>query len=124
MFVGLFLFIWQVPHFWLLMLKYGDEYKIAGFKTITGAIHAISLPKIIFAWVLCTSFSSLMVPLFLAKLSLWFFLLVFVLNLIFISMFIKMAFQPEKQIPFKQSFIGINVYMMVFMLFLIVFHLI
>ncbi|MFZ4581036.1 MAG: protoheme IX farnesyltransferase [Paludibacter sp.] len=124
LFVGLFLFIWQVPHFWLLMLKYGDEYRQAGFKTITGTIHAITLPKIIFVWVLCTSFSSLIVPLFLSKLSLLFFLLVFSLNLIFISLFVQMAFNSEKPIPFKRSFIGINVYMMVFMLFLIAFHLI
>lgn len=123
-FVGLFLFIWQVPHFWLLMLKYGDEYKQAGFKTVTGTFHAFTMPKIIFVWVLCTSFSSLIVPLFLAKLSVAFFLLVFVLNLVFISLFVQMAFNSQKPISFKRSFIGINIYMMVFMLFLIAFHLI
>jgi protoheme IX farnesyltransferase len=124
LFVGLFLFIWQVPHFWLLMLKYGDEYQQAGFKTITNSINAFTLPNIIFVWVLCTSFSSLIVPLFLEELSLWFFLMVFSLNLIFISLFVQMAFNSEKPISFKRSFIGINVYMMVFMLFLIAFHLI
>lgn len=124
LFVGLFLFIWQVPHFWLLMLKYGEEYRLAGFKTITGTIHAMTLPKIIFVWVLCTSFSSLIVPLFLDTLSLWFFLLVFSFNLIFISLFVQMALKSEKPIPFKRSFIGINIYMMLFMLFLIAFHLI
>ncbi len=123
-FVGLFLFIWQVPHFWLLMLKYGEEYKKAGFKTITGTFNPMTLPKIIFVWVLCTSFSSLIVPLFLDTLSLWFFLLVFSLNLAFISLFVQMAFKPEQPISFKRSFIGINIYMMVFMLFLIAFHLI
>ena len=116
-FVGLFLFIWQVPHFWLLMLKYGEEYKQAGFKTITGTFHVFTMPKIIFVWVLCTSFSSLIVPLFLAKLSVGFFLLVFVLNLVFISLFIQMAFNSQKPISFRRSFIGINVYMMVFMRF-------
>ena len=124
LFVGLFLFIWQVPHFWLLMLKYGEEYKQAGFKTVTGTFHAMTLPKIIFAWVLSTSFSSLIVPLFLDTLSLWFFLLIFILNIGFISLFIQMAFKPEQPISFKRSFIGINVYMMVFMLLLIAFHLI
>jgi protoheme IX farnesyltransferase len=124
LFVGLFLFIWQVPHFWLLMLKYGEEYKQAGFKTVTGTFHAMTLPNIIFVWVLCTSFSSLIVPLFLDTVSLWFFLLVFTLNLAFISLFVQLAFKPEKPISFKRSFIGINIYMMVFMLMLIAFHLI
>jgi protoheme IX farnesyltransferase len=124
LFVGLFLFIWQVPHFWLLMLKYGEEYNQAGFKTVTGTFHAMTLPNIIFVWVLCTSFSSLIVPLFLDTVSLWFFLLVFTLNLAFISLFVQLAFKPEKPISFKRSFIGINIYMMVFMLMLIAFHLI
>jgi hypothetical protein len=35
-----------------------------------------------------------------------------------------MAFKTEQPIHFKRSFIGINVYMMVFMLSLIAFHLI
>ncbi len=124
LFVGLFLFIWQVPHFWLLMLKYGEEYKTAGFKTVTGTFHAMTLPSIIFVWVLCTSFSSLIVPLFLDTVSLWFFILIFALNLAFISLFIQMAFKPEQPISFRRSFIGINIYMMVFMLLLIAFHLV
>lgn len=123
-FIGLFLFIWQVPHFWLLMLKYGEEYRQAGFKTITSTFNAITIPKIIFVWVLCTSFSSIIVPLFLEQLSIGFFVLVFVLNLIFISLFVQMAFKTDKPISFKRSFIGINVYMLVFMLFLIGYHLI
>jgi len=124
LFVGLFLFIWQVPHFWLLMLKYGEEFKTAGFKTVTGTFHAMTLPSIIFVWVLCTSFSSIIIPLFLDTVSLWFFILVFALNLAFISLFIQMAFKPEQPISFRRSFIGINIYMMVFMLLLITFHLI
>ena len=123
LFIGLFLFIWQVPHFWLLMLKYGEEYKLAGFKTVTSTFSSITLPKIIFAWVISTSFSSIIVPLFLDTLSLWFFIVIFILNLMFISLFIQMVFKTEEPIPFKRSFIGINIYMMVFMLLLIVFHL-
>lgn len=123
LFIGLFLFIWQVPHFWLLMLKYGEEYKLAGFKTVTNTFSSIALPKIIFAWVISTSFSSIIIPLFLNTLSLWFFILIFTLNLAFIFLFIQMVFKTEEPIPFKRSFIGINIYMMVFMLFLIVFHL-
>jgi protoheme IX farnesyltransferase len=124
LYVGLFLFIWQVPHFWLLMFKYGEEYRQAGFKTITAAINPGTLPRVIFIWILCTSFSSLLVPYFLEKRDLIYFAAIIALNIAFISLFVNMAFKTEQPIHFKRSFIGINVYMVVFMLSLIAFHLI
>lgn len=123
-FISFYLFIWQVPHFWLLMLKYGSEYEKAGFPTINNAVKPQSLNKIIFTWVLGTAFSSIIIPLFLVNISLPFFLLVFVLNLSFIFLFVKLAFGKEQTINFRKSFIGINIYMMVFMIMLIAFHLI
>ena len=123
LYVGLFLFIWQVPHFWLLMFKYGEEYREAGFKTITASIKPETLPRVIFVWVLCTSFCSLLVPVFLENRNLLFFLSILLMNIGFISIFVQMAFKTEKPINFRRSFIGINVYMLLFMLVLIAFHL-
>ncbi|OIP84344.1 MAG: hypothetical protein AUK44_02850 [Porphyromonadaceae bacterium CG2_30_38_12] len=122
-FIGLFLFIWQVPHFWLLMFKYGTQYEGAGFPTINHVFSKFGLKKVIFVWVLCTSFIALIIPLFLSQLSFWFFLMVFTLNLIFIGLFAKLAFNTTEEINFRKSFIGINIYMMFFMLMLIGFHL-
>lgn len=122
-FIAFFLFIWQIPHFWLLMLKYGKEYEEAGFKTINQAVNAPNLKLIIFAWVLATSFSSIIVPLFLVNISLTFFIIIFALNLIFIGVFTKLSFGNVTELNFRKSFISINVYMMIFMLLLIVFHL-
>ena len=122
-FIAFFLFIWQIPHFWLLMLKYGKEYEEAGFKTINQAVNAPNLKLIIFAWVLATSFSSIIVPLFLVNISLTFFMIIFALNLIFIGVFTKLSFGNVTELNFRKSFISINVYMMIFMLLLIVFHL-
>lgn len=33
-FISIFVFIWQIPHFWLLLLIYGKEYQQAGFPTL------------------------------------------------------------------------------------------
>lgn len=122
-FIAFFLFIWQVPHFWLLMFKYGKQYEQAGFKTINQAINPQNLKHLIYAWVVATSFSSIIVPLFLVNISFPFFLLIFALNLGFIGLFTKLTFGNVSEINFKQSFIGINIYMMLFMLFLIGYHL-
>jgi protoheme IX farnesyltransferase len=124
LFIGFFLFIWQIPHFWLLMLKYSKEYEDAGFKTINQVVHPQNLKLIIFAWVVATSFSSIIIPLFLTNISIQFFILIFILNIIFISIFAKLAFGNVAELNFRKSFISINLYMMIFMLMLIVFHLV
>ena len=123
-FIAFFLFIWQIPHFWLLMIKYGKEYEEAGFKTINQAVNPGNLKMIIFAWVVATSFSSIMVPLFLVNISLPFFLIIFALNLAFIAIFTKLSFGNVAELNFRKSFISINIYMMLFMLLLIVFHMV
>ena len=123
-FIAFFLFIWQIPHFWLLMIKYGKEYEEAGFKTINQAVNSGNLKMIIFAWVVATSFSSIIVPLFLVNISLPFFLVIFGLNLAFIAIFTKLSFGNVAELNFRKSFISINIYMMLFMLMLIVFHIV
>ncbi|ADQ81065.1 UbiA prenyltransferase [Paludibacter propionicigenes WB4] len=123
-FIAFFLFIWQIPHFWLLMIKYGKEYEEAGFKTINQAVNSGNLKMIIFAWVVATSFSSIIVPLFLVNISLPFFLIIFALNLSFIAIFTRLSFGNVAELNFRKSFVSINVYMMLFMLMLIVFHMV
>lgn len=122
-FIGFFLFVWQVPHFWLLMLKYGKEYEEAGFPTINRAVNPENLMKIIYAWIVATSFSSIAIPLFLEKISLLFFVAIFVLNIIFVIIFTQLSFGKVANLNFKKSFVSINIYMFVFMMLLIVFHL-
>ena len=57
-----FFFIWQVPHFWLLLLIVGDEYRAAGLPTITGKFTPPQLARITFIWMLATAVSVLAFP--------------------------------------------------------------
>ena len=61
MVLGLFFFMWQVPHFWLLMLKYGEEYNKAGFPSITSKISKQQVKNSTFLWTVATAVSALMV---------------------------------------------------------------
>jgi protoheme IX farnesyltransferase len=62
--VAFFFFIWQVPHFWLLMLKYGEQYRQAGLPSITDLFSRPQLARITFIWTLATGVACLMLPLF------------------------------------------------------------
>ncbi len=60
--IAMLLFIWQVPHFILLLLKFGPEYEVAGFSTLTTYFNKEQLKKLIFVWVLATAFSVMIIP--------------------------------------------------------------
>ncbi len=51
-FIGFLLFIGQIPHFWLLILKYGEEYKAAGLPSLTVIFSISQINRLTFTWVL------------------------------------------------------------------------
>jgi len=59
-----FVFMWQMPHFWLLALVYTDDYKAGGFPMLTGELSVASLQMIIFIWIALMVIFSISFPLF------------------------------------------------------------
>ena len=57
--IGLFLFIWQVPHFWLLLLDSSRDYEKAGLPSITKIFSTAQIKRIIFILLLSTGVSGL-----------------------------------------------------------------
>ncbi len=62
--ISFFFFIWQIPHFWLLLLIFGNDYKKAGFPTLTEIFNPNQLARITFIWIISTAVTSLLIPLF------------------------------------------------------------
>jgi protoheme IX farnesyltransferase len=50
-FVEFLFFMGQIPHFWLLILKYGEEYKSAGIPTLTDIFNRDQINRLTFTWV-------------------------------------------------------------------------
>jgi len=53
--IAAFFFIWQVPHFWLLIMKYGKEYESAGFPSLSRNMNQVQMGRMIFLWVAGTA---------------------------------------------------------------------
>lgn len=58
--LALFFFIWQIPHFWLLLLMFDKDYRSAGFPTITRYLNQRQISRITFLWLLSLAVSGLL----------------------------------------------------------------
>jgi len=62
--VGFFFFVWQVPHFWLLLMRIGEQYERAGLPTLTAILSRRQLARVTYVWMLATAAACLMLPMF------------------------------------------------------------
>jgi protoheme IX farnesyltransferase len=62
--MALFFFVWQVPHFYLLIMKYGQQYEKAGMPALTSRHTSMVIRMMIFLWIITTSLSALLLTYF------------------------------------------------------------
>lgn len=62
--IAFFFFIWQIPHFWLLLLILDKDYQQAGFPTLTQIFRKDQLARITFVWIASTAVTGLLLPFF------------------------------------------------------------
>lgn len=62
--IAFFFFIWQIPHFWLLLLAFGKDYEDAGYPTLKKYFNESQLARITYVWICVTGATGLLMPLF------------------------------------------------------------
>jgi protoheme IX farnesyltransferase len=62
--LAFFSFLWQVPHFWLILLSSGTEYEKAGLPSLSRVFTPSQLKRITFIWICSTAVLALSLPLF------------------------------------------------------------
>lgn len=58
------LFLWQVPHFWLLAIRYHDDYERAGLPTPFSVLSRRQVNRLTFIWIIAIAAATLALPLF------------------------------------------------------------
>lgn len=117
--VASFFFVWQIPHFWLLLLMVGDEYAVAGLPTLTRTFSRPQLVRITFIWVFATAAGGLVFPALAHEVV----TLPWSLALVVASVWLTVRaagvlWRPvsgEGQRPFGRTFLHINVYALMVM---------
>jgi protoheme IX farnesyltransferase len=109
--LAFFLFIWQIPHFWLLMLKYGDEYRLAGFPVMTDIFNIYQFRNIILAWMIGATGTSLLLVLS----GFWMFFLskvmIIGLNLLILALFFYQLYFAKNP-RYRLMFITMNAFLL------------
>ena len=62
--IASFMFLWQIPHFWLLSIRYAEDYQLARIPSFNLIVDKSLINPILFIWILCTALSTLLFPLF------------------------------------------------------------
>ncbi len=119
-----FLFIGQIPHFWLIILKYGEEYKKAGIKTITERLTIPQIKRLVLVWVITTAIAGCLLTFFLLIRQNATFYSINLLSLALFIYFLSWYIKPSMHYH-KAAFILINVYYLLVLLLLVldvIFH--
>ncbi len=120
LFVATLMFLWQMPHFWLLIIRYGKEYEAAGFSTLKRNLDDNQIKRLVFWWMFISLVFLLTAPLFGIHLQTWLFISIAVLNIVFIGFFYLMLFRTASDKMLRLVFILTNVFLTIILLALIV----
>ncbi|RZT91348.1 protoheme IX farnesyltransferase [Ancylomarina subtilis] len=113
--LAFFFFIGQIPHFWLLLLLYGDDYKRGGFKVLTDVFSIKQIHFITLIWMLSTVMVALLLPLFevlSSQVSIWI-LLIMSAWIIFYSFPILKNYD---RLSVRKLFLQLNLYFLLIMI--------
>ena len=61
--VAFFFFLWQVPHFWLLLLFYEKDYADGGMPSMFDRFDRKQIVRLTFLWIAAVCVAALMIPL-------------------------------------------------------------
>jgi len=113
LFIALFVFTWQIPHFWMLLMLHGKDYRKAGFYDITERFHPTVMNLLLFIWIVATAVVTMFLPWFgiIQHKSSMLFLAILVMSMILL--FAWLVLIPGKNFTIKNAFVTFNIFMIV-----------
>jgi protoheme IX farnesyltransferase len=110
--LAVFFFVWQVPHFYLLAIKYGHEYTEAGLPSITERWTGSQAKKNIFLWIIFTAITAFIVSFSTLPVSVISAALIIVSSLILVVSFRSLLFRSDETFSAFTYFMRINYYVL------------
>jgi heme o synthase len=111
-----FIFLWQLPHFWLILIRNTDDYKAAGFVTISEFFRQKQIRILVLVWVVISSALLVVLTSYYNVFPFELSRLVIPLNLVFILLFCYFLFRKNEREEYSSAFILINLFNLLIMI--------
>lgn len=120
LYIALYFFVWQIPHFWLLLLIHGEDFSRGGFPVLTDSMNKKAIAAITFVMLLVTVLVTVAIPVFniINYSTTYYLLLMFGAFMIYSAHRFFVSELGKKDI--LKAFIGINIFTLFFIILLIV----
>lgn len=115
-----FFFIWQVPHFWLLLVAHRADYEKAGLPSVTRLFSVRQLASLTFIWMLTAFASSLLLSIYGLTVSPWVNIGLLVCGLWLACKAAELMRQGRQAAHFLPVFRSINLYALSVMTLLVI----
>jgi heme o synthase len=116
--LGFFFFIGQIPHFWLLLLKFGEQYEHAALPSLTKLLTMEQIKRLTFVWIAAMGVTALSLPVFKIIDQQWAALIVIMISAALVVFFTRLL-NRNREFRVGKSFVLINLYYLVMMLVMI-----
>lgn len=111
--VAFFFFVWQIPHFWLLVLIHNKDYEKAGFPTLTRIYSSMQISRITFVWIAALAVTCVIIPVMNHSTSIITVALLFLLGIWLILGTRNILSSYFERMNFRKAFVKINIYVLI-----------
>lgn len=108
--VAFLFFIWQVPHFWLLILNYRRDYAKSGLPMLTDVFSIQQLSRITFMWIVATAVTGILMPFYGNTYSVIASFLLLAMSLWLVATSVNLL--KINNLSFMKAFMNINLYIL------------
>ena len=117
--VAFLLFVGQMPHYWLLLLKIGAQFHEAGMPVITSLLEPRQIRNLSFIWIAATGVVVLMLPATPVIHHQIISVLLILITLIFLFRMFRLSYRQNLMDHWKRAFLTVNLFYLVIILSLI-----
>lgn len=117
--IAFLLFMGQMPHYWLLLLKIGKEFQEAGLPVITSLLEPRQIRNLSFMWIAATGACVLMLPATPIIRHRVFSIVLIAAALLFLFRMFQLSYRADLLKHWKTAFITVNLFYLWIILVLI-----